>query len=339
MAITAETHPTLLDITSRMSPDGSMREIVELLSQQNEMIMDMMVMESNEPKSHQIQLRTGLPTGAWRGYNIGVGSSKSTTVNARANIGNYETWAVVDRDLADLNGNSAQWRLQEESAFLEHMTQTMQKQIIFGNELEDPDAFSGLATHYSTAPTNSSATASADNVIDAGGTGTDNASIYLVCWDPMCTFGIYPKGQSGGLKVEDEGEVTLENVPAVGGGTGNMKAYRTHYKWQLGIVVKDWRYNTRICNIDKSLLTPDASAGARLTRFMFEAMELIPADRGRMAFYMPRDIRTRLFQQLAEGVKSSTLTIEQVGGVRTHMFHGIPIRRVDAMAADEARVV
>ena len=335
--ISAETHPTLLDVTGRMDPSGSLREIVELLAQQNEMIMDMMVVESNEPKSHQISLRTGLPTGAWRGYNVGVATSKSATVNARANIGNYETWAVVDRDLADLNGNSAQWRLQEEAAFLEHMTQTMQKQLIYGSEITDPDAFSGIMSHYSTKTV--ATAASADNVIDAGGTGTDNASILLVAWDPSCIFGIYPKGQMGGLQVKDEGEVTLENVAtAKSGETGNMMAYRTHYKWMLGLVVKDWRYCVRIVNIDKSALTADASAGAHLTRLMFQAMELMPTEKGRMAFYMARDIRTKLFQQLAEGVKSSTLTIESVGGVRTRMFQGIPVRRVDAMAMEEALV-
>ena len=72
---------------------------------------------------------------------------------------------------------------------------------------------------------------------------------------------------------------------------------------------------------------------------MFELMELIPSDMGRMAFYMSRNVRTKLYQQNSALVKNSTLMVENVGGQRTMMFQGIPIRRVDVMAADEARVV
>ena len=333
---TAETHPTLHDVASVQDPSGNMLKVVELLAQQNEMIMDLTVMESNQAKSHIVAMRTGLPTGVWRGYNVGVPSSKALTATVTEEIGNYETYAVVDRDLANLNGNSAAWRMRQEAPFMEHMTQTQQNQLIYGSRAEEVNGFTGLAPRYNTV--SSTVSDVADNVIDAKGTGTDNASIWLCCWDPSCGYGIYPRGTKAGLQIEDKGDVTLQNVPTAAGGTGYMEAFQTHYKWQLGLVIEDWRYFVRICNIDKSLLTPDVATGARLTRLMFEAMELLPAERGRMAFYMGRDIRTRLFQQLAEGVKSSTLTIEQVGGVRTRMFQGIPVRRVDAMAKDEARV-
>jgi hypothetical protein len=44
-------------------------------------------------------------------------------------------------------------------------------------------------------------------------------------------------------------------------------------------------------------------------------------------------------RQLSEKVKASTLDFENIGGRRTMTFQGIPIRRVDKMAADEARVI
>ena len=339
----AATHPTLFDVANVQDPSGGLMRVVEILQQQNEMLMDMTVMESNEAKSHRVAIRTGLPTGVWRGYNVGVPSSKATSVNVTEEIGNYETYAVVDRDLADLNGNSAAWRLQQEAPFMEHMSQTMQQQLVYGNINAEPNGFTGFAPRYN-ALGNTGGNEASDNVIDgsasSGAAGNDRRSIWLICWGPGRIYGIYPKGSRAGLQVEDKGEVTLQNVPTtVGGSTdGYMEAYQTHYKWQLGLVVEDWRYAVRIANIDSSAIASDpAGATTNLPRLMFEAMEELPAGAESMncAFYMSRDIRTKLFQQLAEGVKSSTLTIENVGGVRTHMFQGIPVRRVDKLAADE----
>ena len=59
---------------------------------------------------------------------------------------------------------------------------------------------------------------------------------------------------------------------------------------------------------------------------------------GKPVFYMSRNMLTFLQRQTSAKVKDSTLTTAQVGGVMTDMYHGVPIRRVDVLAADEARV-
>ena len=327
MTIKSDTHPTLIDVANVNQADGTIADVVEVLAQQNEMLMDMVVVESNQPTSHKHAIRTGLPKGVWRGYNQGVPPSKSSTATVEDTIGNYELYAEVDRDLANLNGNSAAWRLQEEQPFMESASQTIQKQLIYGMEGTDINGFTGLAPRYSELTVANAQ--SADNVINGGGTGSDNNSIWLIAWDKSTVFGLYPKGSQAGLMVEDMGRVTIENADSTG---GRMEGFRTHYKWELGLGVRDWRYVVRIANLAK-IGTSDNIPG-----FMFQAIERLPMEKGNLAFYMSRDMRTTLFQQLAVGVKSSTLTIENVGGVRTRMYQGIPIRRVDALAADEARV-
>ena len=346
--VSASTHPTLLDVANLQDPDGSTASVVEILSQQNEMLQDIVMLPSNEPNSHRHVIRTGLPTGAWRGYNAGVQPSKSSTASVRSTIGNYEMYSEIDRDLANLNGNSAEWRLQEETPFIEQMSQQIQKQFIFGDETNSGEeyGFTGIYKHYN--EVDGATVASGDNVIDVGGnedTGTapaGNQSILLMCWDPMCSFGIFPRGTQAGLQVEDKGEVTIEDVDGSSGTGGRMEAYRTHYKWQTGLVIRDWRYNVRIANIDYSNLIGHNSTGEALRKrvidSMFEAINLLPSMKGRVAFYMSRDVRTSLFRGLSEGVKESTLTVEQLGGQMTHMFHGIPIRRVDAMSALESDI-
>ena len=58
----------------------------------------------------------------------------------------------------------------------------------------------------------------------------------------------------------------------------------------------------------------------------------------RGTFYMDRTIREALRKQLANRTSNSTLQVEMVGGVRTHMFQGKPVRVTQAMAVDEATV-
>lgn len=332
MAVLATTHPTLLDLAKRTDPDGNIADIVEILNGTNEILDDMVWMEGNLPTGHRTTIRTGLPQPTWRKMYGGVQPTKSTTAQITDNTGMLEAYAEVDKAMADLNGNTAEWRLSEETPHIEGMSQEIAETIFYGNEGTEPEAFTGLSPRFNdlTAP-------NAENIIDAGGTGTDNASIWLCVWGSNSGFGITPKGSKAGLQMEDKGQVTIENIDGLG---GRMEAYRTHYRWDAGLTIRDWRYFVRIANIDRSLLTADASSGAILSNLMFQAMDRVPnLSTGRAVFYMDRGILTKLRQQTAASVKTSSLTVEQVGGVMLTSFHGVPIKRVDKLSGDEARVV
>lgn len=325
-------NPTLLDLAKRTDPDGSIATIVELLNQNNEILDDMSWVEGNLPTGHRTTVRTGLPAPTWRKLYGGVQPTKSTTAQVTDNTGMLEAYAEVDKALADLNGNTASFRLSEDMAHIEGMSQEMADTLLYGNEGSEPEAFTGLSPRF-----NSLSAANAENIIDAGGTGTDNGSIWLVVWGPNTVHGIVPKGSTAGLKREDKGQVTIENVDGAG---GRMEAYRTHYRWDSGLTVRDWRYIVRIANIDKSLLTVAVTTGADLPDLLFRAMELPPnLSAGRAVFYMSRSMRSMFRRQLSEKVKNSTLDFANIGGRRTMTFQDIPIRRVDKMAADEARVI
>lgn len=334
MAALSTANPTLLDLTKAIDPDGSIAAVVEILNQTNEILMDMTWMEGNLQTGHRTTVRTGIPAPTWRKLYGGVQPTKGTTAQVTDNCGMMEAYAEVDKALADLNGNTAAFRLLEDRAHIEGMNIELADTLFFGNEGSEPEAFTGLAPRFNAL----SGTANAENVLTGGAAGgqTDLSSIWLVVWGPNTVHGIVPKGSNAGLQVKDLGEVTIENADGSG---GRMQGYRTHYRWDCGLSVRDWRYVVRIPNIDKSTTIATAATGAILPDLMFEAIERIPnLNMGRAAFYMSRYMRTRLRQQSSALVKNSTLTIEQVGGVPTMNFHGIPIRRVDALAADEAAV-
>lgn len=331
MAVLADTHPTLYDLAKRTDPNGQIAQIVELLGQTNEILTDMVWQEGNLPTGHKTTVRTGLPTVTWRKLYGGVQPSKSKTAQITESTGMLEAYAEIDKALADLNGNTAAWRMTEEGPFREAMNQQVAETLFTGNEATAPETFTGFGPRF-----NSLSAENAQNIVAGGGSGSDNASIWLVVWGPDTCHGIIPKGSTAGIQVRDLGEVTVENVD---GSNGRAQMYRTHYRWDAGLCVRDWRYVARIANIDRSLLTYDLSTGANLNDLMFQAIEAIPnIGMGRAAFYMDRHVRTMLRRQTANAVKNSSLEVSNVGGVMTTSFNGIPIRRVDRLYVDEATV-
>ena len=119
MAVLSTTNPTLADVAKRYDADGKIDTIVELLSETNEVLDDMTFLEGNLPTGHRTTVRSGLPSSTWRKLNYGVQPSKSTTVQITDTTGMLEAYAEVDKALADLNGNTASFRLSEDRAFLE----------------------------------------------------------------------------------------------------------------------------------------------------------------------------------------------------------------------------
>ena len=328
MATLSTTNPTLADLAKRTDPDGKIDSIVELLSETNEVLSDMTFMEGNLPTGHRTTIRSGLPSATWRKLNYGVQPSKSTTVQVTDSCGMLEAYAEVDKALADLNGNSASFRLSEDRAFLESMNQTMATTLFYGDTGTDPEKFMGLAPRYS-----ATSAESGDNIVLGDGSGSDNTSIWLVVWGPNTCHGIVPKGSTAGLKHNDLGEVTLEDAAG-----GRYQGYRTHYKWDVGMTLRDWRYVVRIANIDVSNLTKNAASGADLIDLMVQAAEKIPnLGLGRPVFYGNRTVSSYLRRQITN--KSNVqLNMDEVAGERVMTFDGIPFRRNDAILNTEATV-
>jgi hypothetical protein len=338
MATLSSTALTLADWAKRIDPEGRVPVVAELLSQSNEILEDCMFKEGNLPTGERVVIRTGLPTVYWRALNQGIPNSKSTTAQVDEACGILEARSEVDKDLAMLNGNTAQFRLSEDTAFLEAMNQTQATTLFYGNPGTDPKQFLGLAARYS-----SLSGGNAQNILSAGGSGSDNTSIYLVVWGDNTVYCPFPKGSKAGLIHEDLGEQTVYNSDGT-----RLQAYATRYQWKNGLVVKDWRYVVRICNIDVSDLiaqtnTQAANAATAIIKLMARALYRIPnMSMGRAAFYMNRTVHSGL--ALAAMDKSQyVLKIEQgltqFGQPNSWLsFLGVPLRRVDAILNTEAVV-
>lgn len=323
---------TLADWAKRLDPDGKVPAIAELLHQSNEVLDDMLFMEGNLPTGHRTTVRTGLPAAAWRLLNQGIQPSKSTTAQIDEGIGMLESWSESDKDLVELNGNAGAFRLSEASAFVEAMNQEMAQTLFYGNSSISPEEFTGLAVRYS-----SLSATNAQNIVSGGGAGSDNSSIWLVCWGPQTVFGIYPKGSKAGLMHEDLGLVTVETTAGIAG--NRMRAYQDHWQWKCGIALKDWRYVVRIPNIDISNLVAKSSA-ADLIELMIKAIHRVPfLNLGKPVFYMNRTCQQMLdIARRDDVIAGGGLSFENVDGKIQYAFRGIPIRKVDQLLETEAVV-
>ena len=318
---------TLQDWASRQEND-KVATVVEILMERNPIIEDMAWEMGNLPTGHKTTIRSGLPAPTWRLLNYGVQPKKSKTVQVTDSIGMLENYSKVDKALAHLNGDVNAFRMSEDIAFIQGMNNDFASTLFYGNTATDPEKFMGLSPRY-----NLTTAENGENILDGGGTGSNNTSIWLIVWGNQTAHGIFPKGSPTGLQVQDLGEDTLTDDAG-----GEYQGYRTHYKWDAGFTLRDWQYVVRIANIDVSALTNDASAGADLIDLLAQAVELPPTlTMGRPVIYANKTITSFLRRQVSN--KSNVnLTLDNAGGKSFVSFDGIPVRKCDALLLTEATV-
>ena len=320
-----------LDLASRMDPDDKIAAIIELTTKTNEILTDARTVECNDGTGHKTTIRSGLPTATWRHFNTGVAPTKSQTSQHRDTTGMLEAYAEVDKDLAQLNGNTAGWRLSEDKAHIEGMNKQMATTTFYGSVLTYPDRFTGLAPRYAALGTDEDV--STYNVVNAysSAAGSDQTSMWLVVWGDTTAHMLYPKGSQAGFQYQDLGEVTLFDSA----NSYPFQGYRSHYKWDCGMTVRDWRYVVRIANIDTSAITTTV---VPILDAMVEAYEKVPDfGSGAAAFYANRTVRTWLWKQ-ANTKSNVNLTIDAPEGKPVVSFLGIPIRKCDALVNTESVV-
>lgn len=332
MAIIGNTYLTLADAYKRQDSSRGAADIIELLNETNSVIKDMEVIEANDGTTHLTTMRTGLPTAAFRRLYQGVQPSKSMTRQVRDGVGMAEAWSQIDRKLVDLQKDKARFRLNEGAAFVEALSQAMEQRIFYGNTVTNPEEFLGLAPRF-----NDLNAQNGRQIIDAGGAGSDNTSIWFVVWGPRTIHGLYPQGSKAGLQREDKG---VETVNDEGGGLYDV--YREKFSWDIGLSVRDWRYVSRIANIDVT----DMQAGTvKLYDFMRKAYYRLHQRKvtgGRAVIYANPDVMEAL-DALATNAGASDSFIRlrpmEIQGEQILSYRGIPIRETDALLNTEERVV
>lgn len=328
MSTMNSSYPSLLDASKQYTDDGSPLPLAELLSQDNPIMADMPMKEANLVVGHRMSVRTGLPAVAYRKLNQGSAIGKSTYANVTEACGELVGWGEVDQKLAELNGNTAAYRMNQNRGHIEAMSQAAASTLFYGSTLVDPEKFDGLSMRFNAL----SGAGNSSNIVNAAGSSA-LSSIWLIGWGHP-VYGIYPKGSKAGLTHDDLG---LQRI--LDGSSNPLMAYSDRFVLDHGIAVQDWRYIVRIANIDTSALTLDAATGAKLIDLMTLALEKAYSLSGvTPIFYANRTITGFLRRQIANKVSQSTLTMDSVGGKPALSFCEVPIHRCDALTITETAV-
>jgi hypothetical protein len=338
MATLSTTNPTMMDWAKTRDPDGSTSQIIEMLSQKNRMLDDMVIKEGNTPTGEQVTLRTGLATASFRELNQGTAATKSTTAQVTENAAILVSRSHVDEDIANLEDDLSAYRMSMARGHMQGMSNTQATTMVYGSAA-NPEEYVGFNNRYNSL----TGDANSDNVLSAGGSGSDNMSILLVNWSTDGVYTFFPKGSDVGLTHQDLG---LDDVDDASGNP--FRAYKDLYKWKLGLAVADWRDAVRICNIDNSDLvnltgTQAITASTAIHKQMAKALDHIPdISSGRPAFYVNRTVASNL-RIAAMDTSNGAVTIEpainQFGkNIHQLMYLGTPVRLMDALTIAEATV-
>lgn len=322
----------MLDIAKRCE-DKKVATVIELLHQENMILQDALAMECNSGKEHIHTIRTGLPAVTWGRLYKGIAQSKSLTQQVTDTTGFLEGRSPVDTRLLEMNpGKQAQIRMQEGMAFIEAMSQEMASGIFYHDTATTPEKFKGLGARYGV----SGGGGAGNQIVKAGGSGSDNTSIWFVTWGDRYTHLLYPEGTSAGVSRQDRG--VQQELDENG---DKYYVEEEEFRWHIGVAVKDWRYNARIANIDVS----DMQAGSvDLYKYMRQAYyklqsTFVPG--GRQAIYCNRDVMEVLDALATNGGSWDNfvrLQTREIEGRMVTTYRGIPIRVTDAILNTESAV-
>lgn len=321
----------LVDVYKSKGTNGELLPVIEMLNQINPILDDMVTVECNSGASHLTSVRGGLPTSTWGKLYKGVPNSKSSRVQVTDTTGFLEAMSTVDERLLTLAGeNGNALRLSEAKAHLEGMSQTMATSLFYANDLEAPEQFMGLAPRF-----NDSTAPNGGQIINGGGSGSDNTSIWIVGWGENTCHGLYPKGTAAGVKREDKGSQRVTD-------SDNNPYYvkEEMFTWHNGVSVRDWRYVVRIANIDVSaMLAGDVDLYALLRKAFYKFEGRRRKDTAvRPVIYCNSDV-AQMLDALGSnsGAADSYVRLKpmEIQGKEVETYRGIPVREVDALINTE----
>ena len=332
MATLGASFVDLIDIYKQQDGRGQFVPIIEMLMEMNPMLDEAIAVECNKGTTHLHTVRSGLPAVTWGKLYQGIPNGKGKTAQVEDTTGFVEGLSTIDKRLLDLSTNEGAVRLSEAQAYLESMSQEVATKLIYGNTASDPEEFMGFAPRF-----NDLSAANGNQIIDAGGTGTDNTSIWFITWgDNQCNL-LYPKGTQAGVNREDMGQQRVVD------GSGNAYyAMEEKFTWHVGLAVKDWRYVVRIANVDVSLMQAGSVALYEFMRKAYYRLQNRRVAGGKIAIYCNRDVMEAL-DALATNAGASDSFIRlkpmEIQGQEIQGYRSIPVRETDAIINAEARVI
>lgn len=315
---------TAAEMVKRNEIDDEQRQIIELMSETNEILLDAPYVRANDGTTNTQIVRTALPTVSRRHYNKGVGTSASQTDLMHDVCEQLAIYSKVDVSLIKNQKNPEQALTQEQVSFLEAMGQQQAEDILYGNHDTDKDQTNGFAPRRGKLVTGLCEDALATH------TSNKQTSIYMVKWGPQNCKLIYPKEAAGiGVSRTDKGIQTVED-----GNGGEFEAYVNYYQCDFGVSVGNNKSLIRLANIDMNDALSDDECKTIVKKILALSHKL-PAGAGTVSLLCNADIFAAFDQATVE--RNNVLySTQDPWGRPIVMLRDMRIRKCDAILNTEA---
>lgn len=332
----------LADVYRRSDNNRNIVPVIEALNIVNPLMEDAVMIECNQGAKHLSTIRTGLPWVTWGKLYQGIPQGKSTTTQVEDTTGFFEGLSTVDERLLELNKNPAAVRMSEAQPYLESMSQEATTNFFYADTATTPERFKGIAARYGSI----GGQGAGNQIVDAGGTGSDNTSIWFVTWGENQTSLIYPEGTTAGVSRQDMGRQRVLD------GSGNpYYAKEELFRQHLGCRVGDWRFNARVANISLAAMqagTLDLMKYLRQAYYKLQVRRNAKIQNGGMVspgktvMYANRTVLEYLDSLMTNSQATDNrirLVPDELAGKEVLTYRNFPIRETDSLISAEARVV
>ena len=316
---------TAVELIKRGGVNPDQRRIIEVLSTVNEMLYDAAIDEANDGTIDTHTVRTKNPSGTHVVYNQGVQPNASQTKVIHDVTCNLEAYSEIDCRLVDDAANPDEFISGECVSFIEGMGQDQCEDFVYGNHTLDATNMDGFATRRDAIDGNL--------CIDAGGTGANLTSIYLVKWGKLLTKYIYPKGAKGlGVSRENRGIQDVDVYDAAGNRTGKMRAVVNFFRARYGLSVVNEKSLIRIANVPLNI------TGSNLAKLLIKAEANLAIGDGTVSLLCNKQVKTILDIEAMD--KNNVVHYaEDPFGRKINMFQDMRIRLCDSILTTESQVV
>lgn len=342
MAVLGQDLLTLADSKAFLKVE--IADVAEVMRKAVPIIDDIPYKEMNKGVKHIVHLRSDLPEVYYRKANQAIPASKTTTEEREFIAAHFESKCQMDEKVASYGGEDRikanRWNQAE--GHIQANAHELADLIIYGSDESASHKCPGIMDILSTLDP---AEPVSHQIVDAGGTGTDNASILFISWGDKKVYGIFEKGTQAGLQRIDRtpGSTRVQITGPLAdnpGQTGQYWGFEENFMVDHGLCVEDYRALSRVANIDVSDL--DTLDAADLLKLMTRALYRIPPmyrqQKGKC--YMNSTLLAFLDEQaLAKVGAGGGLTYANYQGEQVLSFRGWIIREMENMLNTEEQVV
>ena len=293
--------------------------VMEVINEVNPIVEDAPVTQATDMVSHRGARRTALPQPIWvkigNGWTTGFARQQPFTEG----LGTLKLREQINKDLLRIQPDPEGYVTQQERAFQEGFAQEVANTLFYGSSITAPEEFDGLHVRYGSIV--------ADSVYNNGETTGNVTSAWLIQWYP---------GECALLRPRFDPAVGLTREPMpdqlLAGDDANLAWFKVvEWAWNIGLLVGDGRRVKRVCNIN-----PDWNDAQCLSSsVLIEAMNDFKDKNTPIVMYCPTSVVTTL--DIDANLKGNvTWSSDNVWGVPTRYFRGMPVRVCDAILETES---